>query len=237
KLKTPSGSVNLKSVAPYICIGPQTRLIPFKKPKLVNGWNQNQLIGIVKDKTVHYFYFKSIDNLKQWLSKVINKFPSDFKDTYTSSPYFSKNGKEIRVDHNITTIYNSLDNFLGLYGFGWHFWLQSNKSAPVYGNFNNCHESNHSVQHHETHNQHSHNIFDKKNHGDNNDNNNSLFHQDDIKSDYNTECHVKIYANNHRSTHNHGDFGCYNHSPAAIEASLLLVPLVLTLDLAAKIEV
>uniref|UniRef100_A0A914ZAT4 PH domain-containing protein n=1 Tax=Panagrolaimus superbus TaxID=310955 RepID=A0A914ZAT4_9BILA len=136
KFKKPSGSVNLKNVAPYICIGPQTRLIPFKKPKLEKGWNQNQLIGIVKDRTVHYFYFKSIDNLKQWLSKVINKFPSDAKDTYTSSPYFSKNGQEIRVDHNITTIYNSLDNFLGLYGFGWHFWLKNNKDAPVYGNFN-----------------------------------------------------------------------------------------------------
>uniref|UniRef100_A0AC34FAG3 PH domain-containing protein n=1 Tax=Panagrolaimus sp. ES5 TaxID=591445 RepID=A0AC34FAG3_9BILA len=225
KSKKAEGSVNLKNSAPNICIGPQTRLLPFKKPKLEKGWNQNQLIGIAKDKKVYYFYFKTIDNLKQWLSKVINKFPSNdkgmfilldwpfftewFAETFTSSPYFSKNGKEIRVDHNVTTVYNSLDQYLGLYGFGWHFWLYSNENAPVYGDLMNCHESNHSVQHDETNNHHSYNIADKYNSGCNNDNNQRTSYIPNNNNDNNA---AAAHTHNHNSTHNHGDFGCYNHS-------------------------
>uniref|UniRef100_A0A914Y5E4 PH domain-containing protein n=1 Tax=Panagrolaimus superbus TaxID=310955 RepID=A0A914Y5E4_9BILA len=208
KTKKPDGSVNLKNSVPDICIGPQTRLLPFKKPNLEKGWNQSQLIGIAENKKVYYFYFKTIDNLKQWLSKVINKFPSNDKETFTSSPYFSKNGKEVRVDHNITSVYNSLDQYLGLYGFGWHFWLYSNEDAPVYGDLMNCHESNHSVQHDETNNHHSHNIDDIHNSASNNDENHN--HQD-ISN--NNDCNAAAtHTDNHNSTHNHGDFGCYNHS-------------------------
>uniref|UniRef100_A0A914PFF3 Uncharacterized protein n=1 Tax=Panagrolaimus davidi TaxID=227884 RepID=A0A914PFF3_9BILA len=74
----PIGSILLGSVLPYICIGPQVRKIPSKKPRVESSWTKELLMAIAMDQRadyVNWFYFDNGGNLRNWVSNIMQTLP------------------------------------------------------------------------------------------------------------------------------------------------------------------
>uniref|UniRef100_A0A914YMZ9 Uncharacterized protein n=1 Tax=Panagrolaimus superbus TaxID=310955 RepID=A0A914YMZ9_9BILA len=74
----PIGSILLSSVIPYICIGPQVRKVPSRKPRLEVTWMKELLMAIAMDQRandVHWFYFDNGNNLRKWVSNIVPTLP------------------------------------------------------------------------------------------------------------------------------------------------------------------
>ena len=74
----PIGRIPLSSVIPYICVGPQVRKIPSRKPRLESTWSKELLMAIATDQqaiNVHWFYFDNGSNLRNWISNIMQSLP------------------------------------------------------------------------------------------------------------------------------------------------------------------
>ena len=74
----PLGTVFLGNMVPFICIGPQIRHIPTKKPKVEATWDKNFLMAVASDQkasTVHWFYFDNGQNLRKWIAEITKTLP------------------------------------------------------------------------------------------------------------------------------------------------------------------
>jgi hypothetical protein len=75
---SPTGSVILATVIPYICLGSQVRKIPQKKPRMDVTWNRDLLMAVAMDNkasTVHWFYFETVANIQQWVTQITQTLP------------------------------------------------------------------------------------------------------------------------------------------------------------------
>uniref|UniRef100_A0A914PJP8 PH domain-containing protein n=1 Tax=Panagrolaimus davidi TaxID=227884 RepID=A0A914PJP8_9BILA len=74
----PLGTVFLGNMVPFICIGPQIRKVPTKKPKVEATWDKNFLMAVASDNrasTVHWFYFDNGQNLRKWIAEITKTLP------------------------------------------------------------------------------------------------------------------------------------------------------------------
>uniref|UniRef100_A0A914ZAF0 PH domain-containing protein n=1 Tax=Panagrolaimus superbus TaxID=310955 RepID=A0A914ZAF0_9BILA len=74
----PLGTVYLGNLVPFICIGPQIRKVPSKKPKVEATWDKNFLMAVASDQkaaTVHWFYFDNGNNLRKWIAEITKTLP------------------------------------------------------------------------------------------------------------------------------------------------------------------
>uniref|UniRef100_A0A914Y5R2 PH domain-containing protein n=1 Tax=Panagrolaimus superbus TaxID=310955 RepID=A0A914Y5R2_9BILA len=74
----PLGTVYLGNLVPFICIGPQIRKVPSKKPKVESTWDKNFLMAVASDQkaaTVHWFYFDNGNNLRKWIAEITKTLP------------------------------------------------------------------------------------------------------------------------------------------------------------------
>uniref|UniRef100_A0A914Z742 PH domain-containing protein n=1 Tax=Panagrolaimus superbus TaxID=310955 RepID=A0A914Z742_9BILA len=72
------GSINLKNLIPYFCIGSQTTSI-IGKPILDKKWNSNALIAIAKNEKInkiYWFYFDSESILEAWINGITLTLPN-----------------------------------------------------------------------------------------------------------------------------------------------------------------
>ncbi|MFH4979599.1 hypothetical protein AB6A40_006308 [Gnathostoma spinigerum] len=74
----PSGSVLLKDVVPYICIGLMCDRMPVQRPKLPNGHSIHHLVGIGMDpraEKVFWFLFASDSDFESWFNEITKTLP------------------------------------------------------------------------------------------------------------------------------------------------------------------
>uniref|UniRef100_A0AC34FJL1 PH domain-containing protein n=1 Tax=Panagrolaimus sp. ES5 TaxID=591445 RepID=A0AC34FJL1_9BILA len=122
------GSINLKNLIPYFCVGSQTTSI-IAKPILDKKWDSNTLIAIAKNEKInkiHWFYFDSVNILEAWINGITLTLPSPEIDSTTALKDNTniENGKGRRqsLSVNYYSPSNVDDSYLSKtladYGFG-----------------------------------------------------------------------------------------------------------------------
>ena len=74
----PAGSILLKDVVPYICVGLMTDRMPVKRPDVPAGCSVHHLVAIGMDpraEKVHWFLFDSDSDLEAWFAEIIKTLP------------------------------------------------------------------------------------------------------------------------------------------------------------------
>ncbi|KJH50954.1 PH domain protein [Dictyocaulus viviparus] len=77
--RKPKGSILLKDVVPYICVGLMTDRMPVKRPSVPDGYSVHHLVGIGMDPradTVHWFLFSSDTDIEQWFAEITKTLPT-----------------------------------------------------------------------------------------------------------------------------------------------------------------
>ncbi|VDD90240.1 unnamed protein product [Enterobius vermicularis] len=75
---SPAGSVLLKDVVPYVCIGLLCDRMPVQRPKLPQGFSVHHLVGIGLDpraSKVYWFLFSSDSHLESWFTEIAKTLP------------------------------------------------------------------------------------------------------------------------------------------------------------------
>ncbi|EYC13806.1 hypothetical protein Y032_0042g540 [Ancylostoma ceylanicum] len=76
--RKPKGSILLKDVVPYICVGLMTDRMPVKRPTLPDGYSVHHLVGIGMDpraETVHWVLFSSDSDIESWFNEITKTLP------------------------------------------------------------------------------------------------------------------------------------------------------------------
>ncbi|VDM56647.1 unnamed protein product [Angiostrongylus costaricensis] len=76
--RKPKGSVLLKDVVPYICVGLITDRMPVKRPSVPDGYSVHHLVGIGMDpraETVHWILFSSDSDIEAWFAEITKTLP------------------------------------------------------------------------------------------------------------------------------------------------------------------
>ncbi|CAD6196423.1 unnamed protein product [Caenorhabditis auriculariae] len=76
--RKPKGSILLKDVVPYICVGLMTDRMPTKRPQCPEGHSVHHLVGVGMDpraETVHWFQFSSDSELESWIVEITKTLP------------------------------------------------------------------------------------------------------------------------------------------------------------------
>ncbi|CAJ0943001.1 unnamed protein product, partial [Mesorhabditis belari] len=76
--RKPAGSVLLKDVVPYICVGLMTDRMPTRRPSLPDGHSVHHLVGIGLDpraENVHWLLFASDADLEGWFTEIMKTLP------------------------------------------------------------------------------------------------------------------------------------------------------------------
>ncbi|CAI5452926.1 unnamed protein product [Caenorhabditis angaria] len=76
--RKPKGSVLLKDVIPYICVGQMTDKMPTKRPSVADGNSVHHLVGIGMDpkaETVHWIQFSSDVDIESWFKEITKTLP------------------------------------------------------------------------------------------------------------------------------------------------------------------
>uniref|UniRef100_A0AC35GCQ2 PH domain-containing protein n=1 Tax=Panagrolaimus sp. PS1159 TaxID=55785 RepID=A0AC35GCQ2_9BILA len=120
------GSINLKTLIPYFCIGSQTNSI-IAKPILDKKWNSNTLIAIAKNEKinkVYWFYFESVCVLEAWINGITLTLPNPFNSSNALKESNNTNNEKGRKN-SLSTYYDSSSNddsylskTIADYGFG-----------------------------------------------------------------------------------------------------------------------
>ncbi|VDN06610.1 unnamed protein product [Thelazia callipaeda] len=74
----PVGSVFLKDVVPYTCVGPVCDRMPVRRPDLPSRYSLHHLVGIGMDSRaskVHWFLFASDSDLESWFTEIMKTLP------------------------------------------------------------------------------------------------------------------------------------------------------------------
>ncbi|OZC05175.1 PH domain protein [Onchocerca flexuosa] len=74
----PAGSVFLKDVVPYTCVGPMCDRMPVRRPELPQRYSLYHLVGIGMDSQaskVHWFLFSSDSDLESWFTEIMKTLP------------------------------------------------------------------------------------------------------------------------------------------------------------------
>uniref|UniRef100_A0A915Q2A2 PH domain-containing protein n=1 Tax=Setaria digitata TaxID=48799 RepID=A0A915Q2A2_9BILA len=74
----PAGSVFLKDVVPYTCVGPMCDRMPVRRPELPQRYSLYHLVGIGMDaqaSKVHWFLFSSDSDLESWFTEIMKTLP------------------------------------------------------------------------------------------------------------------------------------------------------------------
>ncbi|KAL3985163.1 PH domain family protein [Acanthocheilonema viteae] len=74
----PAGSVFLKDVVPYTCVGPMCDRMPVRRPELPQRYSLYHLVGIGMDSQaskVHWFLFSSDSDLEAWFTEIMKTLP------------------------------------------------------------------------------------------------------------------------------------------------------------------
>nr|CRZ22045.1 Bm3912 [Brugia malayi] len=74
----PSGSVFLKDVVPYTCVGPMCDRMPVRRPELPQRYSLYHLVGIGMDaqaSKVHWLLFSSDSDLESWFTEIMKTLP------------------------------------------------------------------------------------------------------------------------------------------------------------------
>jgi len=74
----PSGSILLKDVVPYMCVGLMTDRMPTRRPSLPSGTSVHHVVGIGMDpraEKVHWFLFGSDSDLESWFQEIVKTLP------------------------------------------------------------------------------------------------------------------------------------------------------------------
>uniref|UniRef100_W6NC48 Pleckstrin homology domain containing protein n=1 Tax=Haemonchus contortus TaxID=6289 RepID=W6NC48_HAECO len=76
--RKPKGSILLKDVVPYICVGLMTDRMPVKRPSVPDGYSVHHLVGIGMDpraETVHWILFSSDADIESWFNEITKTLP------------------------------------------------------------------------------------------------------------------------------------------------------------------
>ncbi|CAB3398068.1 unnamed protein product [Caenorhabditis bovis] len=76
--RKPKGSILLKDVVPYICVGLMTDRMPVKRPQVPDGSSVHHLVGIGMDpkaETVHWILFSSDSDIESWFNEITKTLP------------------------------------------------------------------------------------------------------------------------------------------------------------------
>ncbi|KAJ1362208.1 hypothetical protein KIN20_021677 [Parelaphostrongylus tenuis] len=76
--RKPKGSILLKDVVPYICVGLMTDRMPVKRPSVPDGYSVHHLVGIGMDpraETVHWILFSSDADIEAWFAEITKTLP------------------------------------------------------------------------------------------------------------------------------------------------------------------
>ncbi|VDM91717.1 unnamed protein product [Litomosoides sigmodontis] len=74
----PIGSIFLKDVVPYTCVGPMCDRMPVRRPNLPPRYSLYHLVGIGMDSQaskVHWFLFSSDSDLESWFTEIMKTLP------------------------------------------------------------------------------------------------------------------------------------------------------------------
>lgn len=74
----PIGSILLKDVLPYMCVGLMTDRMPIRRPNLPANCSVHHLIGIGMDpraEKVYWFLFDSDSDLEAWFNEIMKTLP------------------------------------------------------------------------------------------------------------------------------------------------------------------
>ncbi|CAG9534203.1 unnamed protein product [Cercopithifilaria johnstoni] len=74
----PVGSVFLKDVVPYTCVGPMCERMPVRRPELPQRYSLHHLVGIGMDSQankVYWFLFSSDSDLESWFTEIMKTLP------------------------------------------------------------------------------------------------------------------------------------------------------------------
>ena len=125
------GSINLKNLIPYFCVGSQTNSI-IAKPILDKKWDSNTLIAIAKNEKinkVYWFYFDSVCILEAWINGIALTLPNPAN---LSNALKENNSDNIGRDRSLSAYYNPpsnddsyLSKTIAEYGFGSLFHRKS----------------------------------------------------------------------------------------------------------------
>uniref|UniRef100_A0A915I427 PH domain-containing protein n=1 Tax=Romanomermis culicivorax TaxID=13658 RepID=A0A915I427_ROMCU len=84
---SPKGSLKLADLAPYIAIGPYTKVVP-NRPSLPSGATEYHLLAVGTGPSgfVHWFLFLNDDELNDWMNKIASTLPKASPQQQATTP-------------------------------------------------------------------------------------------------------------------------------------------------------